>query len=1421
MDMNKTQPKRSTAFLTTFITILFCLISYSPLVENTVNLDFEENVSLSDEQSDSTFKFNQQLSGQIPSTSNTQIIQHPGYRMDEGEIEINVENGPIQSTQGETFSANSLGQFSNTSFAGNAISLNTSVTGPPNAGNASLQLFSTVSWSGVKRYDTLELRCGIQSCGIIQATGYLELVVNNLIIESGSSITSIANYQGGTGVGTSTVAASNGRSDGAGGAGHGAAGGAGGGTAGGSGGSAYGNGSENGSAGGSVTSANHATATGGSGGGVIKIYAANIYLNGSIQADGAHGDNGNAPTGGTGAGGSGAGGGSAGTINITTNTLFIGSWGSIQSIGGSGGDGADGAQNGPGFGMYDGGDGGGGGSGGRVTIYTTQGGFTGSNGVNVRGGYGGAKGLKYGTGVDGVDGYDGGNGTFLNLTWTGYVAQTNITTNEGSYTSEVISSPNSQVLFANITNNYFIPNDSTLTFEYRYTVNGTVNSFVQWSDWTMANISQTLELRLSAVQMRYSMLRNGSQSPEIISYSIDYQGYQALENLSFSYRDRATSYQQQSGVGLIENSLLSGSLSSYNLQIPIQVGSTITEDLHLWMDWDVNDINQSMQVSIDNNDVVNIPLQQDSQGYSLVIPNSFLQSYSSANTYQSQGLEWNDLNITFQSTTDISLFIDHVHAITDFAFTANISTQVNDYIIDKCGSVYISSTSSCNNYFASEFTISGNVGQGFSNQFTFIANDPSFSWIDDYAPQLQRVEHRIGTEVNADIRVGDSFTVVAFDQISETNLNAYYFEGLVQLDALQNPSNGATSMSYHSGLQGYWQQQQTAHLQANQTHSMTFSVYAEDINNNHLTDQNSIIHNMTIHPKLQSISQINITSEQTIQGTDAFELSDGTNIDFAIKEVSNRHDLTTSLELMNDDVLVSLPLNWNPNTEQYEGQWNPQISDLGSWSGEIIQSESDGLQQTIATPLGQSLILIDTIGPVITTVSFTEEIEVGQDQFISFEWLNSTGETMSGSISIFMGNTLIDTRTVLPNVNNNASTLFSTTNWSPGIYDIQLDWIDQNGNTAVDNSNSTLSFTVLAPWHQGNHTVIGSDNATIIIEGDYDFRSTNGLLTITSDSWQQQFNITDEAFSFEISILEIIARNIQFTTTICDQLNAEMCVQQNFVISFEDIFVIDVDSLCFDEEKEFNHDQGGELFSCRLLNNGLLDVVISIESNNYNASYLTQSTSFNLSTETIQYSLYLENDSIPFNQTTTFSIIATLDGQSQLIDSTSVNFVREAPPQQIINEGEETKSETTSNSQTVTYLIAIALLMIVIGAVTVVLRKREEDLPIEDLQLTNQEMTGQAAQISAVESQEALAASNTFVPSVQPIEDLQQSSEVMVDEVTADETIATPNASITSPPNANTKPTSVDANGYEWYSEGESHWYRTEGSQSDWYKHIP
>ena len=334
---------RSRVFVTSIFVLLFIGSACLPLIiesNSPETLAAESPSKLVDTISSSTFAYGKvSESKKVGEPVEVYIPLEAGYSMSSGSVNVSLEGTEVSST--ETYSAANgglSGIMNGTSSDGTSISLQTASSGPPQSGTNSSLLVNSVSWSGVHAYDTLELMCGTASCGSIIATGDLTLYVNTLIVGQGTSIQANDLVMGGSGAGTSTTTPTNGRNDGGGGAGHGGSGGLGGGVNGGSGGSTYGNGSETGSQGGDVSSSYHSAAYGGTGGGYIQIYADNIIVNGSIEADGGNGDSGSQSSSGTGSGGSGGGGGSGGSILIQTNTLDVGSSGLISTNGGFGGE---------------------------------------------------------------------------------------------------------------------------------------------------------------------------------------------------------------------------------------------------------------------------------------------------------------------------------------------------------------------------------------------------------------------------------------------------------------------------------------------------------------------------------------------------------------------------------------------------------------------------------------------------------------------------------------------------------------------------------------------------------------------------------------------------------------------------------------------------------------------------------------------------------------------------------------------------------------------------------------------------------------------------------------------------------------------------------------------------------------------------
>ncbi|MBT5184561.1 MAG: hypothetical protein HOM47_05255, partial [Euryarchaeota archaeon] len=278
----------------------------------------------------------------FPGLNESTAIPHKaGYRVDSASFDWELSPEIIDETWSldmATYSS-SIGNTTNLTSTSNGLILNQSTTGPTTAGTTNLHLFNNSNLQGFHAYDTLQLSCGIISCGSITATGNLTIHANEVVIDVSTTISGSDRVNTYLGNGGSESATNSWTGDGAGGGGHVGAGGNGGGSST-NGGSSYGNGTEPGSPGGGNSHPNGASTIGGNGGSVITIVAGSITINGSVTSEGGVGDNGPTPPNG-GNGGNAAGGGSGGSIILKANTISIGSYGIVSSAGGDGGDGAD------------------------------------------------------------------------------------------------------------------------------------------------------------------------------------------------------------------------------------------------------------------------------------------------------------------------------------------------------------------------------------------------------------------------------------------------------------------------------------------------------------------------------------------------------------------------------------------------------------------------------------------------------------------------------------------------------------------------------------------------------------------------------------------------------------------------------------------------------------------------------------------------------------------------------------------------------------------------------------------------------------------------------------------------------------------------------------------------------------------------
>ena len=693
----------------------------------------------------------------------------PGYEADEMEFDIDLTPNTNNMSESFTVAASSLnGTHNFTTFDSGRVVLETQVSGPPQAGNSSLQLFNTVSWSGTHNYDTLELRCGIQSCGKIIATGDLTIYANRVIVEQGTSILADDVTSGGIGAGSSTTTSSSGRNDGGGGGGHGGTGGAGGGSAGGSGGSSYGNATEAGSEGGSVTSSYHATSNGGLGGGYIKIISGTVTVNGTIEADGGDGDNGNPPSGGTGAGSSGGGGGSGGTVRIESNSVNIGNFGKISANGGNGGNGANGVQNGAGFGMYDGGDGGGGGAGGRIHIATQSNSYSNQGTVQVNAGNGGTKGLKYGTGSDGVDGSAGNVGVITTTNWSGFQSLSNSTAYDGTFTSNPILVNFMDHSMVHLTHQVMVPSQSSVLAQYRYTLNGDDTSFADWSEWTDCNLAGEMLPRLTWIQVMYTFNRTALVEPSVSGFSLESELTSSISDIRLEYNAQVIDFDLiNNEIAPVEISTVTPGTTSTVFSFDLIDGASLMDNSFLWFDWDIDTAMDTYTVELEGTNLASGDLVNSATGVDLQIDTSVANPIIN-NLPLTQGANpVKQVNIYFNTTTPVQWEFNWFRANWQFSSRAEFTASYNSMVINECGSYYLSTGISCLGSASSHpLTLSGLDGMiPTGSSTTYEISNARFGFSDSFAPEVDSFETMKGGVSNPTLRVGDSFAVIIYDRV--------------------------------------------------------------------------------------------------------------------------------------------------------------------------------------------------------------------------------------------------------------------------------------------------------------------------------------------------------------------------------------------------------------------------------------------------------------------------------------------------------------------------------------------------------------------------------------------------------------------------------------------------------------------------------
>ncbi len=1343
-----------------------------------------------------------ELAGLVGSNINPTVPIVYGHTMTDGTLTLSLEGQRVTHSDAFTVSSGALnGTLNDTVNDGNTVQLVTAVSGPPQAGTNSSTVLSTTNLAGTHAYDTLELLCGIASCGRIVATGDLTLYVNTLRIEQGTAVVANDMTTGGTGAGGSTTTPSNGRNDGGGGAGHGGSGGAGGGTNGGSGGSTYGNGSERGSQGGTVSSSLHNTANGGNGGGYIQIFANQVFVNGSLQAHGGDGDSGSQASAGTGPGGSGGGGGSGGSIAINANTVTVGNGGQIKADGGDGGDGANGAQNGPGFGMYDGGDGGGGGGGGRIIINTQQGGYSNAGTVAAIGGNGGTKGLKYGTGVDGVDGNSGSNGVVITGTWAGYVSNSNLTSNNGTFISNPIETQSVQPSTAYVTHNAAVPMNASLTVLYRSTLNGSDASWDEWTAWSPLSLSGQWVERHRWIQLHYTFTRTGSNSPELSGFTVEHTSWTSLSGTEFRYDGTLIGPTlTTTELGLTTSFTNSGTSSQPQLTLQTPVGSEFTDELRFWMQWPSASAGQTpslVSVGLDGN-LVNTTAQNWAEGgVDIGVSAGALNAVVPSNTWtDANGLEWHNLTLDIDMTDTTDVWFGHVHVPWTFTTEVNLTQAVNDVILYECSSFYAFTNPSCFGPATSHrFSLTGQTQPTGSPGFTYAIKEPMFEWEDRFAPQVSAIQHRQGVEQLPDLRVNETFSIVLFDTAGEDDLTVEY------LGNHWEPSQGfgeAQTLAYHNALQGYYLYLNTDGLETDFQHDFNMTFRVMDSNGNELLPRPT--YNLTVYPVAPVVASLSVsgpTSIGVVENRWNWGINEA-NLSFAVTDQHDRESLMVMAELTHPSSTqpVLLPMLWDLDARAYTALWMPMREDLGEWDVEIRMTELGGLEGTDedgwkAGP-DLTLRLVDNDGPEIVTITTNDPVEQGDTLELMVSWTGEAGETYQGSIAVRSSEGEVMNKTVLPTTERSTSMVFDTTEWEPGTYTIDVFLIDDAHNPATHAASGPVTVTVLKPWLEHNLSVAVEGSNTLVVSGLLSTRSGSGVLEIsqTDGTWTRSMLIEDGMVNASFEMDELLSPTSAFAIEVCDENNTDQCDEWTVSLDFTEAFALDVRGQCLLSLVNESSTLSQTLVECTVTNNGLVDITARFVVDP--ADNLTALSDVVSPGETTSVTIDLNAGDSPLNTTVSWTMLVNnAGGEQKVVDMGQVNIVRAAPAQTTVDDDDGVAAQ--GRSSVVMGMLVVLVVLGLLGAAHFYRKAGsldELDKNVPDFAVTND--------LSQALAQDETATTDGDPQHVPPAQD----------EAVVDGGVWAPHAGL--------PPTSVDGNGYEWYSTEQGHWYRTEGSQSDW-----
>jgi len=827
--------------------------------------------------------------------------------------------------------------------------------------------------------------------------------------------------------------------------------------------------------------------------------------------------------------------------------------------------------------------------------------------------------------------------------------------------------------------------------------------------------------------------------------------------------------------------------------------ASFTDDLSVWVQWAPVQSGASSsltEVHLNGTTVWSENVDRAEEGYMLTINRANLTSNPASSTWaDTNGLEWSTYHLALEFTEPTNAWYDHLSLPWSMTARINLTGAVNDAILGDCGSFYAFTAGSCYGqstlHRLSLTGISQPVG---SPAFSFDITDPSFAWTDTYAPQLSSIQHRKGIVELPDLRVNESFSIVLFDVAGEDDLTVEYL-GLDWEEA--DGFGGAQTMLHHNGLTGYYIYQNTENLDVNSEHQLNMTFRLLDAQGNELLPRPT--YQVDVAPAYPAISSFELTGPTKIsqEGSVTTWGVDEAHITMTMTERQHRSnlDVTATLSFNGTGQTLDLPLAWDDANMTYSTAWQPDRTAMGEWHIELTVAETTGLMAVLEEgwQSGADAVvhLVDVDGPAITNISHPVSLEPDEQLTVGLTWHGAAGETYQGSIAVVHEGAEVANKSILATQATNASLVFETTGWAPGTYNIEWWLEDDAGNSALDATEGEATVSMLAPLISTNLGIDQVEGTQIRIAGEVESRSGSSTMTLTLEgsTWSFTETLPNGQHNVSVDVDGFSTPKVNATLTVCDEVAREACQAVTQQLNFTEAFALNATHECSSAALEAGNASDHTLLTCEVENAGRGDVVFSLLVGGSTPDGLTVDAPVVVSSGgQAMIGIHIPASTTNITETVSWTLLAEdIVGTSSTLEVGTFDVSRTPePPVEEIEDEVETAGES---SGLMTAVIGLVLVVILGGLVSYrVMRRNDTDSPL----LTDESTGGH----------------NT--KSVVDIPDEPQESDPMVEAEGNDNR-----------PTIDTLPTSVDDHGYEWYSSDEGHWYRTEGSHSEWLRYQP